>query len=130
MRPETRRWSVPDQSPGLRETITVLREGVRQDLDGDVAIQLGIGGAIDCAHAALAQLGSDAVVGDGELGRHFFTAACQLTRTLSRPGSLSRPNGIKKRLPSGLISKLERLTICGANNSLGVLCSNPAPPRI
>ena len=37
-----------------------------QDFDGDVAIELGIGGAADGAHAAFAELAADAVVGDGQ----------------------------------------------------------------
>ena len=39
----------------------VLGEGRGQDLDGDVAIELGVGGAIDRAHAALAERRDDFV---------------------------------------------------------------------
>jgi len=43
----------------------ILRENVRQNLDGDLAIQLGVGCPPDFAHAALAELGCDAIAGDG-----------------------------------------------------------------
>ena len=37
----------------------------RQDLDRHLAVELGVGGAKDLAHAALSELGDDAVVGEG-----------------------------------------------------------------
>src|SRR5262245_48187503 len=46
---------------------SILREGGRQHFDGHVAIQLGVGGAVDGAHAAFAELGGDAVMRDGVL---------------------------------------------------------------
>jgi hypothetical protein len=44
------------QRPGLtlesRETFSVLSEDVREDLDGDVALQADIGRSVDLAHTA------------------------------------------------------------------------------
>jgi len=42
----------------------VLGKGGRQDLDGHLAMELGIGGTVNGAHAALAELGGDLVVAD------------------------------------------------------------------
>jgi len=42
----------------------VLGQGGRQDLDGHLAMELGIGGTVAGAHAALAELGGDLVVAD------------------------------------------------------------------
>jgi hypothetical protein len=47
-----------------RQALAVLDEGGGQDLDRHVAAELGVLGAIDLAHAALAELGGDAIVGD------------------------------------------------------------------
>jgi hypothetical protein len=46
----------------------ILRERFGRNLDGNIAIQPGIGGAPDLAHGALAELG-----GDRELGNHLWT---------------------------------------------------------
>jgi hypothetical protein len=43
---------------------SILRESFGRNLDGNIAIQLGIGGAPDLAHAALAELGGDAELGN------------------------------------------------------------------
>ena len=43
--------------------IAIGREGRRQDLDGDVATEFAIAGAVDLAHAAFAQLRGDLVIG-------------------------------------------------------------------
>jgi hypothetical protein len=53
-----------------REAIGVLREGLRQDFDRDFAIELGVGCTPDFAHAALAEFGGDAVMGDALLRAH------------------------------------------------------------
>ena len=53
-----------------RHAVGILREGLGQHLDRDVAVELGVGGALDLAHAALAELGSDAVMRDGGLWAH------------------------------------------------------------
>jgi len=37
---------------------------LRQDLESDVTVQLGVGGPIHLAHTALAELGGDLVMGD------------------------------------------------------------------
>ena len=49
-----------------RDPIVVSREGRRQDLDGDLALQLGIGGPIHLSHSAFADLRSD--LEDAETG--------------------------------------------------------------
>ena len=41
------------REPG--EPIRVIREGVREDLQGDLAVQLRVGGLPDLAHPALAE---------------------------------------------------------------------------
>ena len=46
------------------EAIRISGEGVRQDLQRDVAAQLRVGGAIDLAHAAFADEGGDVVVAE------------------------------------------------------------------
>ena len=48
----------------------IFGESGREDFDGDVAIELGIGGAINSAHAALTELGDDSVMADGLLRAH------------------------------------------------------------
>jgi hypothetical protein len=47
-----------------RQDLGLVGEAVRDDFDGDVAIELGVGGAVHGPHAALPELGGDAVVGD------------------------------------------------------------------
>jgi hypothetical protein len=42
-----------------------LREGFVENFDGDFAIQLGVGRAIDFAHPALTELRCDAMMRDG-----------------------------------------------------------------
>ena len=44
------------------EAIRIVREGVGQDLQGDLAVELGVGGLPDLAHAPLAEEGRDVVV--------------------------------------------------------------------
>src|ERR1043166_2556263 len=53
-----------------RHAVRVLREGVRKNFVGDVAMEFSVGGAPDFAHAALAELAGDAIVSDGLLRRH------------------------------------------------------------
>ena len=43
----------------------IRREDLREELQGHVPVQLGVPGPEDLAHAALADLAGDAVVGDG-----------------------------------------------------------------
>jgi hypothetical protein len=45
-------------------------EGFGQDLEGDVAIQLGVGGAPDFTHATCTQLGRDAVMRNAGMRAH------------------------------------------------------------
>ena len=73
-----------------RHALGVVRERLRQDFDRHVAAQLGIGGAIDFAHPAFAELGGDAIMRDGFLWAHSaargyfaasrFFALCTLLR--------------------------------------------------
>ena len=57
------------QHPGLAleagEAFRVFGEALGQDLDGHLAAELAVGGAIDDAHAAGAELLFDAVVAEG-----------------------------------------------------------------
>jgi hypothetical protein len=48
-----------------RHAVGIRGERRRQNLDRDIAIELGITGAINLAHAALAELGGNAVMRDG-----------------------------------------------------------------
>jgi hypothetical protein len=56
-------------TPKTRHAAGVTGERLGNNLDGDVAAQLGICGAVHLAHPAFAELGGDAVVGNG-LGAH------------------------------------------------------------
>jgi len=51
-----------------REPIRVSREGVGQDLQRDLAVELRVGGLPDLSHAALAQEGGDVVVPEAGAG--------------------------------------------------------------
>ena len=53
-----------------RHAIGILSEGFRQNLDSDVAVELGVDGPPHLAHAALAELGGDPVMGNGAAGIH------------------------------------------------------------
>ena len=54
------------------EAIRISREGVGEDLQRDLAVELGVGGLPDLAHAALAQEGRDVVLAErgARLERH------------------------------------------------------------
>ena len=47
-----------------REPIRVSREGVGQDLQGDLAVERGVAGLPDLAHAAFAEQGGDVVMAE------------------------------------------------------------------
>ena len=51
-------------------TVGIVRERLRQHLDRDLAVQLGVGGAIHRAHPAFTELGRDAIVRNGWLRGH------------------------------------------------------------
>ena len=51
-----------------REPIRVSSEQERQDLDRDLTLQLGIGGPIHLAHAALAEQGGDFIGTEASAG--------------------------------------------------------------
>src|SRR5437016_1942526 len=44
--------------------IGILREGIRDHLDRDIAVEFGVGGAVYRPHAAFAELARDSIVGD------------------------------------------------------------------
>ena len=54
------------REPG--ETVRISREGVWEDLQRDLAVELGVGGLPDLAHAALAEEGGDVVVPEAGAG--------------------------------------------------------------
>jgi hypothetical protein len=58
-----------------REAIGIRGDGCRQQLDGDLPFQPRVGGAIDLAHAALA-----------EQGGHFVRTQASARRDRHRPG--------------------------------------------
>src|SRR5260370_41864290 len=76
----------------------------------DIAIQLGVGGAVDRSHAALAELGGDPVVRDA-LPDHFtrlLTSSKKFSSTVTCSGPASSASGagmMTKRFPSGAMSK-------------------------
>jgi len=47
------------------QPLSILREPLRENLDGDFALQSGVVGSAHLSHAAFAQLRRDLVVGDG-----------------------------------------------------------------
>lgn len=53
------------------EVLHVLREGLRQDLDRDVASEDGVGGPIDFAHAARPDSSGDFVRADPSADEHW-----------------------------------------------------------
>src|SRR5262249_20149815 len=61
----------------------ILREGLRKDFDGDLAMELRVRRTIDFAHPALAELGGDVIVRDG-FADHFFNPASQFTTAFNR----------------------------------------------
>jgi hypothetical protein len=68
-----------------RHPAAVARKGIREDLEGHLSIQLGVGSAIDCAHAAFPELADDAVVGNRFLRFHRATSGI-----VSFPGRMTR----------------------------------------
>jgi hypothetical protein len=48
-----------------RHALGIVRERRRQHLDGDLAMQDGVGRPVDLSHASRADLLSDAIVGEG-----------------------------------------------------------------
>ena len=54
------------REPG--EPVGISREGVRQDLLGDLAVELGVGGLPDLSHPALAEEGGHIVVAEAGAG--------------------------------------------------------------
>jgi hypothetical protein len=60
----------------------VLSEGAWQNLDGDLAVEFGVGGAVNGTHAAFAEFGRDFVVRD--LGRHGHSLSTPIVSFLTR----------------------------------------------
>ena len=50
------------------EAIGISREGVREDFQGDIAVELGVGGLIDLPHAPLADEGGHVVMAEAGAG--------------------------------------------------------------
>ena len=48
------------------QPIVIRRDGRRQDLDGDLTLELGVGSPIDLPHSALTEQGGDSI--DAETG--------------------------------------------------------------
>jgi hypothetical protein len=61
-------------------SLGILREGLRKNFDGDLALELRVCSSIYLAHTALAQLAADVIVRDG-FPDHFFSPASQFTTT-------------------------------------------------
>ena len=55
------------------EAVRISREGVGEDLQRDLAVELGVGGLPDLPHAALAQQGGDVVASNALPGSHQIT---------------------------------------------------------
>ena len=72
-----------------RQAVSVMREGVGQDLDRDIPIQLDVASAKDLAHAALADLRGDVVdaktCAEGET-QTTGSIAVSVARTRLNPG--------------------------------------------
>src|SRR5262249_15334255 len=90
------------------EALGIARKFLGQYLDGDVAAELCVGGAVDLAHAAGADGGQDLVVAEMTSRFHggaapFFSSAGQLTITVNGSG-LSTVSLTRKRCPSGVTS--------------------------
>jgi hypothetical protein len=95
----------------------VVREGRRQHLDRHVPVELRIGGAIDGAHAALAELGNDAIVRNGGRWAH-GTELCGMVSPSDQrylpaaseapPTEFLRYNQIDMRLARNLVDAGER----------------------
>ena len=94
-----------------RETLLVLGERCRQDLDRHLALELGVGGAIDLAHAALAELGGD-LVGAEALADHRWRRGRQRHRTADYTGR--RPGRYAVAPPADL----RDASSCGAAQDL------------
>ena len=62
-----------------RDPVSVFRQGWRQDLDRHLAIDSGIGRAVNDAHTAFAELGGDPVLRDHRARTHSFSPAIQVT---------------------------------------------------
>ena len=100
------------------ESIRIIREGVGQDLQRHVTVELGISGLIDLAHAAFADLGGDFIRAESGAGFEWHSYG-NGTRSLSSSNQLrttvicgdaalsdsSRPRWMLTRRPSGATSK-------------------------
>ncbi len=76
-----------------REAFGIKREGLRQDLERDIAIELRVARAPDLPHAALANEGGDFVTGQARTGGqgHMFEVAVIIASLRSR-----RPRGMDR----------------------------------
>ena len=91
-----------------RQALFVLGEFSRKDFDRDLALQPGVGRAVDLPHAAFAQLGGDLVGAEalsdhrdyGRPAKRFRSASCQWSTTVIGGCALLRLAATRKRWPS------------------------------
>ncbi|MFB3112895.1 MAG: hypothetical protein ACE10G_12755, partial [Gemmatimonadales bacterium] len=60
----------PSLPAGTWQAFSVVREGVRQDLQRDLTVELRVAGPPDFPHAAFADLGGNLVRAEGGAGLH------------------------------------------------------------
>ena len=108
-----------------QESVCVLREKLRQHLDRDVAIELGVPGAIDLAHPPGAQGGDDLVGAQAaaRLQTHGFVSPSAQFNTIVGDCAAAEASCASERMccPSALTSKISPsasdIKTCGAPNS-------------
>ena len=83
-----------------------------QHLEGHVPPKLGVVGAVDLAHAALAQLGGDLVVGEGAADHEVLVAR---GRGILEEGSRSRARRMTAPRPRRLARDADRRPRCGVS---------------
>src|SRR5262249_17408822 len=107
-----------------RHSIRVVGKVFGQDLDGDVASELGVVGAIHFTHTTFAELRGDAVMRDSCVD-HFFKSASQLTTTFKYGADAGLPLMllIRNCFPSALTSYsnwgVVVASMCASNSGSG-----------
>ena len=87
------------REPG--EAVRVVCEGVRQDLQRDLAVELRIGGLPDLAHAALAEQRGDVVVAEAGADVEGHGSVCAEDMDLPLLANRLLFRGLAGRLPFG-----------------------------
>ena len=75
------------------QPLSILGELLRQDLDGNFALQSGVLGSVHLSHPALTDLLSDLVMGDGlayQRASRLLGSLCGNTRSLTLEGQSQR----------------------------------------